>query len=183
MANFGCTGFYFVKWFRKDNRSGNVYCAKKPLSTKLATSKNVLFPGHNHLLTTSADDSSLAGTRVIIKVSGHHYRWLAWWSWPGNRKFLEVVLPVLCLRFKSGPWLKLTNRIWISCGLTMASSFIQHNRRKRIYNAILQRQIYTLSNNSLWNLKQCWKSVWKFHPNCSTAVHGWNSVPGKILWV
>ena len=43
----------------------------------LATSKNVLFPGHNHLLITSADDPSLAGARVIIKVSGHQHRWLA----------------------------------------------------------------------------------------------------------
>ena len=34
----------------------------------LATSKNVLFPGHNHLLTTGTDDPSLAGTRAIIKV-------------------------------------------------------------------------------------------------------------------
>ena len=31
------------------------HCAKKPLSTILATSKNVLFPDHNHLLTTGAD--------------------------------------------------------------------------------------------------------------------------------
>ena len=31
-------------------------------------SKNVLFPGHNHLLTTGTDDSSPAGARVIIKV-------------------------------------------------------------------------------------------------------------------
>ena len=29
------------------------------VSTMLATSKNVLFPGHNHLLTTGADDPSL----------------------------------------------------------------------------------------------------------------------------
>ena len=29
------------------------------VTTKLATPKNVLFPGHNHLLTTSADDHSL----------------------------------------------------------------------------------------------------------------------------
>ena len=43
----------------------------------LATSKNVLFPGHNHLLTTGTDDPSLNGTRTIIKVSGHQYRWLA----------------------------------------------------------------------------------------------------------
>ena len=45
--------------------------------TMLATSKNVLFPGHNHLLTTGADDPSLVGTRAIIKVKGHQYRWLA----------------------------------------------------------------------------------------------------------
>ena len=37
----------------------------------LATSKNVLFPGHNHLLTTGIDDLTL------IKVKGHPYRWLA----------------------------------------------------------------------------------------------------------
>ena len=43
----------------------------------LATSKNVLFPGHNHLLTTGADDSSFASAQVIIKVSGYQYWWLA----------------------------------------------------------------------------------------------------------
>ena len=44
---------------------------------KFATSKNVLFPGHNHLLTTSTDDPSLAGARAIIKVLGHQYQGLA----------------------------------------------------------------------------------------------------------
>ena len=39
----------------------------------LVTSKNVLFSGHNHMLTTSTDDPSLAGVRVNIKVSGHQY--------------------------------------------------------------------------------------------------------------
>ena len=47
------------------------------VTTMLATSKNVLFPGHNHLLTTSADDMSLPGTRATIKVSGHQHQWLA----------------------------------------------------------------------------------------------------------
>ena len=42
-----------------------------------ATSKNVLFPGHNHLLTTFTLIITLAGTWVIIKVSGHQHRWLA----------------------------------------------------------------------------------------------------------
>ena len=47
------------------------------VTTMLSTSKNVLFPGHDHLLTTGTDDPSLAGARVIIKVSGHQYRCLA----------------------------------------------------------------------------------------------------------
>ena len=47
------------------------------VTTMLDTSKNVLFPGHDHLLTISADNPSLAGARVIIKVSGHQQRWLA----------------------------------------------------------------------------------------------------------
>ena len=43
---------------------------KMPLTTILTTSKNVLFPGHNHLATMATDTeySSLAGARVIIKV-------------------------------------------------------------------------------------------------------------------
>ena len=58
----------------------------------LYTSKSVLFPGHNHLLTTGTDDLTL-------------WLWLTgdYWSegssalmvsrllWPGNRTFLEVV--------------------------------------------------------------------------------------------
>ena len=43
----------------------------------LATSKNALFPSHNHLLTIDTDDPSLAGVRAIITVSGHQYWWLA----------------------------------------------------------------------------------------------------------
>ena len=43
----------------------------------LATSKNLLFPGHNHLLTTSTDDPSITGAPAIIKASGHQYWWLA----------------------------------------------------------------------------------------------------------
>ena len=48
-------------------------------TTMLSTSKNVLFPGHNHLLTPGADDPALtlAVTQVIIKVLGHQHRWLA----------------------------------------------------------------------------------------------------------
>ena len=47
------------------------------VTTMLATSKIVLFPGHNHLLATIADGPSLSGAHVIIKVSGHRHRWLA----------------------------------------------------------------------------------------------------------
>ena len=47
------------------------------LATMLTTSKKVLFPGHNYVITASMnDDPSLAGALAIIKVSGHQYRWL-----------------------------------------------------------------------------------------------------------
>ena len=63
------------------------------VTTTLVTSKIVLFPGHNHLLTTGTDDPSLARWRLgdnqsvrssVLVVS----RWL----WPGNRTFLEVAI-------------------------------------------------------------------------------------------
>ena len=47
------------------------------VTAMLATSKNVIFPGHNHLLTTCIDDPSLTGAQAIIKVSGHQYWRLA----------------------------------------------------------------------------------------------------------
>ena len=47
------------------------------VTTMQATSKNALFPSHNHLVTTGTDDPSLAGAQAIIKMSGHQYQWLA----------------------------------------------------------------------------------------------------------
>ena len=44
------------------------------VTTMLATSKIILFPGHNHLLTTSTDD--LHFWLSIIKVESHQCRWL-----------------------------------------------------------------------------------------------------------
>ena len=43
----------------------------------LATTKNVIFPGHNHLLTTGTDDPSLAGASAIIKVPCNQHQRLA----------------------------------------------------------------------------------------------------------
>ena len=63
-------------------RSCNQYCTlgKKAtihqLTTMLATSKNVLFPGHNHLLTTSTDDPTLSLSPEHQRVKGYQYRWL-----------------------------------------------------------------------------------------------------------
>ena len=59
-----------------------LYTGQKPptihqLTTMLPTSKNVLCPGRNHLLTTGTDDPSHAGARATIKVLGHQHRWLA----------------------------------------------------------------------------------------------------------
>ena len=57
------------------------------VTTMLATSKYVLFAGHNHLLTIGTDNPTLR----LIKVSGHQHWWLACrWLWPANRTFFEV---------------------------------------------------------------------------------------------
>ena len=52
----------------------------------LATSKHVLFPGYNHLLTTGTDDSSLAGAQAIISV-GLSVPVVSRLLWPGNMTF------------------------------------------------------------------------------------------------
>ena len=49
----------------------------------IATSKNVLFPGHNHLLTTGTDDLIL-----IIREGDHQHQWSA--GGYGYRTYLEV---------------------------------------------------------------------------------------------
>ena len=43
----------------------------------LATSKHVLFPGHNHLLTNGTDDLALRLSPERQRVKGHQYKWLA----------------------------------------------------------------------------------------------------------
>ena len=60
------------------------------LITMLSTSKNVLFPGHNHLLTTGAYDLTLSLLPEHQRVKGHQYRWLPGGYDLGNRKLLEV---------------------------------------------------------------------------------------------
>ena len=67
----------FVAAFVADNIQSKFHTAVQQVTTMLATSENVLFTGHNHLLTTGTDDRSLTGTRAIMKVSGHQYQWLA----------------------------------------------------------------------------------------------------------
>ena len=47
------------------------------VTTMLATSKNVLVAGHNHLLTTGTDDPTLWLSPERQQVKGHWYQWLA----------------------------------------------------------------------------------------------------------
>ena len=62
------------------------------LTTMLCTFKNVLFPGHNHLLTTGADGPTLSlspspfDNQCVTSSAPMVSRWLR----PGNRTFLEV---------------------------------------------------------------------------------------------
>ena len=56
------------------------HCAKNTIykgTTMPATFKNVLFPGHNYLLTTGIDYLTLWLSPEHQQVKGHQYRWLA----------------------------------------------------------------------------------------------------------
>ena len=59
----------------------------------LATFKNVIFPGHNHLLTTSVDNLH---SRVLVIISvGSTAPVVSRWLRPGNWTFLEVASMVV----------------------------------------------------------------------------------------
>ena len=68
------------------------------VTTMFATSKNVLFPGHNHLPTTGPDDSTLNIAQVPAWITISLRSWrpvVSRWLWLGNRKFLEVASMVV----------------------------------------------------------------------------------------
>ena len=58
------------------------------VTTMLATSTNVLFPGYKQLLTTGADDSLVLRWWSKCRSSAPV---VSRWLWPGNRTFLEVI--------------------------------------------------------------------------------------------
>ena len=49
----------------------------RQVTTMLATSKNLLFPGHNHLLTTGTDDPILWLLPAYQRVKGQQDPWLS----------------------------------------------------------------------------------------------------------
>ena len=70
------------------------------VTTMLATSENVLFLGHNHLLTTGTDDQTFWSLpfdyhRVIDNSVGQAILVVSRWLWPGNKKFLEMACMVV----------------------------------------------------------------------------------------
>ena len=60
------------------------------VTTMLATSKNVLFPSHNRLPTTGADDRTLWLSPEHQQGEGSSVPVVSRWLWPGNRTFSEV---------------------------------------------------------------------------------------------
>ena len=84
--------------FLYDNHSSQKQQHKKTtihqVTTMLATSKNVLFPGHNHRYWWP-DTTGRVPARGIIKVKVHQHWCISRWLWPGNRTFLEVATMVV----------------------------------------------------------------------------------------
>ena len=58
--------------------------------TMLATSKNVLFPCHNHLLTTGTDNPFPSRRSNDNQSVGLSVSVVSRWLWPGNRTFSEM---------------------------------------------------------------------------------------------
>ena len=71
--------FFMWKDCEKETRYKHSYmhCTKKAtihhVTTMLVTSKNVIFPGYNHLLTTGTDDPTLWLSPERWRVKGHEY--------------------------------------------------------------------------------------------------------------
>ena len=81
------------KLYLSDGSTLHKKAAIHPVTTILATSKNVLFPGHNHLLITGAANPTLLPERQQVK--GHHYWWLVSAYDPGSMTFLKVASMVV----------------------------------------------------------------------------------------
>ena len=62
---------------------------------KKVTYKNVIFPGHNHLLTINIDDPALWLFPEHQWVKGQSVPVVSRQLWPGNRTFLEVASMVV----------------------------------------------------------------------------------------
>ena len=88
------TGFNMLS-FHTEESIWHVLCKKShypPGNHYASPSKNVLFPGHNHLLTTGADDSSLKLSRWCSGNShsvGSSAPVVSRCLWTGNRTFLR----------------------------------------------------------------------------------------------
>ena len=79
--------------------TGVLYTAQKAtihqVTTMQATSKNILFPGHNHLLTTSAHHPDTLIIAQVPAYEGSSIPVVSRWLWPGSRTFLEVASMVV----------------------------------------------------------------------------------------
>ena len=94
------------------------HCAKRSLSTAttmLATSKHVVFPGHNHLLTARTDDLTLWFNYFDNKSVGSSVPVVSRWIWSGNRTFLKVASIVVTWWIQWLFWTVLTSPACSKC--------------------------------------------------------------------
>ena len=146
------------------------------ITTMLATSKNVLFPGHNLLLTTT-------GARVIINVLCHQYQWLAIvvcsWLWPGNRTFLEVASKVVSYLVDSKFLCSARHRHKYK--ITTAMQLVPTQHIHVIY--LHQREIHVSLPSLTWktvHMRECWViSFADFLSVGEKHIRGFQEICGK----
>ena len=91
------TGHYFYSMKLKPCLNWRASDVKFCVDTALTTSKNVLLPGHNHLLTTSADDLThhLSASEGDNQSVGSSVLVVSRWLWLGKGTFFEVASMVV----------------------------------------------------------------------------------------
>ena len=119
------------------------------LTTMLPTSKHVLFPGHNHLLTTSAND-----WHFDYRPSTSEWSVIRW-LWPGNRTILEVDSMVVSC--------------WIVAFLRCVNSCSNSCHGSKMYFTINQVQSRRAKVSQDW--LRIYKSCLKRAQRCTSTVN------------
>ena len=147
------------------------------VTTMLAISKIVLFPGHNHLLTTGTDDLTLWLSLERQRGEGSSVPVVTRWLWPGNRTFLEVASMVVT-------WWRMA--FFAQCTFHFLNQLLAHHFYNRCVIVMEINLIHLSLLGCSYFLRYCCK-LRGFHSMC--LIHNkyttifWKVKKTDVLWI